>query len=569
MKSRITLISLLCMACGFSACSDDEEYFEPTVQYIELSETQKTVKVGESWQLTATVTPEDAVNKKVVWSNLHPEIGSVDQEGNVSAVGVGVDSIFATVDNVTALCIMQVKPIAIDSLTLNAKEKVLGKGETFKLTATITPENATNKTVSWTSSETTVATVDDKGNVTAVAEGNTVITAKAGMFTATCKILVVGNELTVTPATCELMLEESQELALNIPPRMQGKTVEWKSEDVKVATVVASEKDVTKATVAAVQPGTTTVTATVGGETVKCVVTVKGLEGGLSFAVTEMNVEIGMFGSLELDVPARLEGKAIQWTSSNPEIATVETSAENPKIGCVTPVKVGVATIQAAVEGETVTCKVTVTKSPVYVEGTKAILRLNLMGSEADVASAVQQLDAKGITEYKLIGNFKLLGEFFVKPGAVKNIFANTKAEVIDLSAIDVKTLPVKSELPALPAHAFDQGGSKPIDGVFTNLKKVILPEGLKVIEGYAFQGSKAEEIDAPGVTKIMNSAFAYGKHIQVLKLTASETITCEEKTFGKDVKNTTLYLNEKNKKMVAADGKVFNREWKEVIFVK
>ena len=80
--------------------------------------------------------------------------------------------------------------IAVTSVTLNKTELTLTEGESETLTATVKPDDATDKTVTWSSSNTAIATVDANGKVTAVKEGNAIITAKAGEYTATCSVIV-------------------------------------------------------------------------------------------------------------------------------------------------------------------------------------------------------------------------------------------------------------------------------------------------------------------------------------------------------------------------------------------
>ena len=153
---------------------------------------KKTLKlmVGETATLTATVKPDDATDKTVTWSSLDPKVATV-KDGEVTAVKAGTAKITAKAGEKTVTCDVTVKApvIAVTSVTLDKTTLSLEEGKSATLTATVKPDNATDKTVTWSSSNTAVATVKD-GKVTAVKAGTAKITAKAGDKTATCTVTV-------------------------------------------------------------------------------------------------------------------------------------------------------------------------------------------------------------------------------------------------------------------------------------------------------------------------------------------------------------------------------------------
>lgn len=165
---------------------------------IELDETDIVIIEGETLQLTATVMPEDATNKSVTWETSDEAVATVDQNGLVTAVGAGVATITAsTMDgsNLTASCTVSVEPnvVLASSIELNQTSANVTEGETLQLTATVLPEDATDKTVTWASSDETVATVNQNGLVTAVATGTATITATTidgSNLSATCVVTV-------------------------------------------------------------------------------------------------------------------------------------------------------------------------------------------------------------------------------------------------------------------------------------------------------------------------------------------------------------------------------------------
>lgn len=165
---------------------------------VEVPETLSLELNGEATKaLGAKMTPEDATDVKLAYVSSDESVATVDESGNVTAVGVGectitttiVADTTATAEDAGVDSEMLVVPEnakaetkvtvgkAIESITLDSNEGVLTVGNSVTVTATVTPDNATNATVNWTSSDEKVATVDSNGKVTAVAAGNATITA--------------------------------------------------------------------------------------------------------------------------------------------------------------------------------------------------------------------------------------------------------------------------------------------------------------------------------------------------------------------------------------------------------
>jgi len=180
------------MMVAFPSCKKEKK-----VTGVTLSETSKTILVGQEFVLTAVVAPADAVNKNVSWESDKTSVATVDDNGKVKGVAEGEATITVkTADGgKTATCKVTVtkKAIAVTGVSLNVTEKKLKMGSEFTLTATIEPEEATNKEVTWVSDKPTIATVDANGKVKGVALGEATITVttKDGNKTATCKVTVV------------------------------------------------------------------------------------------------------------------------------------------------------------------------------------------------------------------------------------------------------------------------------------------------------------------------------------------------------------------------------------------
>jgi len=187
------IIALLAIiAFSMAACDDGSDGGVP-VTGVTLNKSSISLTVGETATLTATVTPNNATNKAVTWITSNPAAATV-ANGVVTAVGTGSATIRATTayGGKTAACSVTVTDgVPVTGVTLNKSSISLTVGKTETLTATITPNNATNKAVTWSTSNAAAATVAN-GVVTAVAAGSVTITVSTadGDKTAACSITV-------------------------------------------------------------------------------------------------------------------------------------------------------------------------------------------------------------------------------------------------------------------------------------------------------------------------------------------------------------------------------------------
>jgi hypothetical protein len=183
---NLKLCMLALCAAALVGCKDDPA---PVPTEVELDHTELSLKIGETAKLNATILPEGRVAAVNFVSDTEA-VATVDQDGNVTAIAAGMAIITATADNATATCEVTVSAIEVEEVQLNATEMSLLIGETFQLTATVIPDNATDQAVAWASSDEAVATVDENGLVTAVNAGETAITVTAGGMFAVCNITV-------------------------------------------------------------------------------------------------------------------------------------------------------------------------------------------------------------------------------------------------------------------------------------------------------------------------------------------------------------------------------------------
>ena len=331
-----------------------------SVSSISLDKTEISLYPGTSEKLTATLSPTDATaGTGIIWSSDKAETASVDREGNVTAVAVGEATITATTENgLKATCKVTVKTVEVTGIKLSAEKLVLEKGGTADLTATITPDNATDKTITWESSAPAVATVEN-GKVSALSDGTATITAKtANGLEAECTVTVnpvQATSITLDRSTLELFIGSEDTLTVTFDPAdTTDKTITWDSSDSKIATVDNGK-------VTAIAVGETTITAkTVDGKTASCTVTVKPIPAGsIALDRNTLDIQIGSSDTLTVTFsPESTTDKTLTWKSSDSNVATVDN-------GTVKALKVGTTTITAtSANGKEASCIVTVKPIP-------------------------------------------------------------------------------------------------------------------------------------------------------------------------------------------------------------
>jgi len=197
---------------------------EGTATGITLNKSSLTIKIGDTEKLLATVTPSDAINKTVSWSSSKPGVATVDQDGNVTAKTFGDAIITATTtdgSNLSATCQVYVRTkVLATGISLNKTSTSLKVGSAKTLVATVSPSNATNKTVLWRSSDSSVAFVGQDGQVVAKAPGTANITATTTDGTnlsATCNVTVtLSGGAGSCPSVLALSALESEQPADNV-----------------------------------------------------------------------------------------------------------------------------------------------------------------------------------------------------------------------------------------------------------------------------------------------------------------------------------------------------------------
>jgi len=166
---------------------------------VTVTPTNQTINVGNTFTITPTVTPDNATDKSVIWTSSDDTIATVDDNGTVTALMEGTATITATTNDggFTASCVITVvkREGRVTGITVTPISKTATVGEIFFVTPYITPVDAEDKSVTWSSSNPSIATVDSNGKVTVIREGVVTITATTndGGLKATCTVTVVDS----------------------------------------------------------------------------------------------------------------------------------------------------------------------------------------------------------------------------------------------------------------------------------------------------------------------------------------------------------------------------------------
>ncbi|MCI9513498.1 MAG: hypothetical protein HFF61_04090 [Oscillospiraceae bacterium] len=349
-----------------------EEVDPGKVTDIEITSKKTTLIVGQQHTLGFTITPSTASSQPVSWGSSDDAVISVEN-GVLTAHKAGTATITAVADGKTDSCtIAVIQPVESVSLSVNDGSK-MKNGSTITIEAVVFPADASDRTVVWSTSDSSRATVDSSGVVRAVGEGEVTITAttngkdaSGNSITASCKIIVEPAErkpvtgVTISAPSSTVAVGKSITLTANVTPSdATNKNVTWTSKDTLVATVNRDTGVVT-----GVKAGTATIVATTvdGGMTATCNVTVTGNVAvtGVSLNYSTRTISVGeTFRLTPTIAPSNATNKEVTWASSATAYATVDSS------GNVKGIKAGTTTITVTTKdgSKKATCAVTVTKT--------------------------------------------------------------------------------------------------------------------------------------------------------------------------------------------------------------
>lgn len=304
------------------------------VENITLDQTALTINVGDSKEVKATIAPSFASTKELTWTSNHPEIAEVSSQGVVKALKVGTATITATAtdgSNVSASCEVTVNGIPVKGITLNKPSITLKATENVQLTATITPINATDQTLTWHSENESVAKVDSTGKVTGISMGKTQIIVSSvsnPKIQAICNVTIAPtlvNRIVIEPTQSTLKAGETIKLQAKIYPELAtNKTVSWLSEDQDIA-IVDSMGKVTAKRVGQVRIEVSTTDGSKVKAYAQIHVVPTPVESITIVAEGDTKLKAGETLNLRAEVlPVTASDTILVWSSSNEEIATVQ-----------------------------------------------------------------------------------------------------------------------------------------------------------------------------------------------------------------------------------------------------
>lgn len=354
---------------AFAAEGDGEPAPEPSVSLD--SETLTLLLGGGTGTLhAATENIPDGTLEGCTWTSSNNEVATVqpDESDSLQAVvtprkaGVAVITVTASwtpeggeKQMVTDICTVTVEePAEISGVTLNRSEMVLVIGRTGQLTAAVEPSNVLDKTVTWSSSDDSIVSVDQDGNLTALAVGKAVITAAAGGFSAECAVTVSVPITDIFFARPAIQFDNlggrTQQVSVSVAPsNAVFDDITWETQDPQVATVERDGVTGVLAVVTAVGPGETTLTASIENRVAECKVIVSGITlNRTSLTMLEGRTDIlsvtGTYGNAE---------GPVEWLSSDMSVVSVAN-------GKLTARSIGTAVITASKGSYTASCEVTV-----------------------------------------------------------------------------------------------------------------------------------------------------------------------------------------------------------------
>ena len=449
---------------------------EIAAETVSFDQTAVTMTVGDTVALVATVLPSNTTDKSITYSSSNPAV-AVAVNGTVTAAGVGTAVIIATTSNgKTAICTVTVtsSTVAASGISLDKPALSLVVGDTEVLTAAVMPADATDKTVTWTSSDTAVATVEN-GIVTAKKAGTAVVIATTSNGkTASCTVTVsvpTVDDTGVTLNKTELSLSVGGSATLTAtvtPANATVKTVTWRSSDALVITVK-------NGVVTAVGVGTATVTVTTSnGKTAICTVTVKEkmIPSGLNFALTlndSFYIVTGYYGNAtEYTIPAIYDGLRVIGIQSN------------------------------AFRNNTNLKKITI-PSNIEVIGASAFAGCTAL-AEIVIPESVTKIEESTFSDCTSLKEIRIHGK-------IKTVGSNAFAGCIALT-----DLTIENGVTEIGAFAFDR---------CTGLVSVELPDSVTLVGNGAFRHAEALETVklSKNMTAINNITFQYCESLKSVSL--------------------------------------------------
>lgn len=366
---------------------------------ISLNKSTLNILIGAEETLNATITPSNATSKDVTWTSSDTSVVSV-ANGKITAKKLGTAIITASSYEYRATCrVTVVDTVFLKSISLNKSNMTIKEKATERLNVTYTPSNATNKRVTWKSSNTSIVTVDDQGNVTGVKPGSATITviSNDGGHVSTCKVTVESISKKVESISLdkkEANMKPDEKITLHAtinPSYAENKNVKWESSDKSIATVKDGE-------VTAISPGKAEIKVTTedGNKEAICVISVASLPiKSISFASEEQNVFVGSITKLvTISNPVNTIIENPIWTSSNEEVVTVDN-------GTIKALSLGESTITISNQDKSISASIKIN----VINKPKEKLNITIEGYDLNFKEEIKDYTLKIGNEEKLTIN--------------------------------------------------------------------------------------------------------------------------------------------------------------------
>lgn len=374
LQSFLALALAMLVSLSFAACGGDDDPtsdITPTptiveVESISINVSSLTLVEGDSQTITVTISPTNATNKKCSFTSLNPEVAIVDENGKITALKAGETTIIvtSTQEHKTATCKVKVesKFIAVSTITLDNTSVTLKEGDKIKINASITPEDATDPTLTWEATDSSIVSVDSEGNIEALKAGETIITVSStdGKVTATCAVKVEVKYIAVSSIILDntsATLKVGDKIKINAsitPEDATDPTLTW---EVSNTGILSVDKE---GNVEALKLGEAEIIVYAENKTVQATCKISVIPEavtGISLSEEEIKLMPGDSRQLTSTItPENADDKSVTWSIKDSSIASVDQN------GLVTAKKIGETTITVTTKdgGFTATCAINV-----------------------------------------------------------------------------------------------------------------------------------------------------------------------------------------------------------------
>ena len=356
------------------------------VSKIVLNKSEVSIRPGGSYKITYTLLPSNATNKEITWETNDSRIATVNKDGTIIGLRSGETTIIGYTSNqieASIKVIVTPNAVSVDNLEISPSDMTIVKGDTYKLNAKLIPSNATNKNITWESSDDRIVSVNEYGEIKGEKVGTAVIKASVDGLEAVATIEVKTSIVEVTSVRInesDLTLKVGDMTSLSttiMPNNSTNKSLIWESNSDSVSVT-------NKGVVTGLKKGTAVITvSSTNGRKDTIKVTVEGVEENptnptnptnnkvteILLNLSNVNLHIGQTKQMKATVlPLNAINNEITWVSSNNGVVTVSSS------GLLTGINPGTAQISAISEnGKVAKTTVTVTYPPIYDSGVKEI----------------------------------------------------------------------------------------------------------------------------------------------------------------------------------------------------